>query len=146
MKFIEVNNFVNEDDIPDQNCNRNSNKLSKGDRKVMENNRKELLRSLLLLLNTEINKNSNNPKNPINNRLMSKIETMNLLNTLKSSETQRQFEEEDKEWKTPLIEDFLPSVETEKPLTPTIDTSLDNHNWNNSELNYYNKDYIENHL
>ena len=140
---MEINNFVNEDDIPNQKYCHNSNNKSKIGSKVMETDRKELFRSLLILLNTELSKVSGNPKNEINNRLLSRTETMNLLNTLKSTEIQKKLEAERYEdWKTPLIEDFLPSNESEE--TTLDSTSVDNHNRNNSELNYYGKRLIEN--
>ena len=138
MNILEINNFVNEDDFINHEYNGKPSKtLSKMDRK-------KILRSLVSLLNSELNRNSGNPKNAINNRLNSRTETLNLLNTLKSSENYNHFEEKDEEWKTPLIEDFLPPIESDEESDERSSSTV-NH-WNNSELNYYNKRSIENQL
>ncbi len=103
-------------------------------RRVYDNQRKELLRHLILLLSHE-NKASTGGElsfNFVNNRLKSPKEIMNLINTLKSTQISKSFDDEknEKEWKTPQIDSYL--LNNDEDSNSSID-------WNSSELNYYNK-------
>jgi hypothetical protein len=81
--------------------------------------------------------------NCVNNRLKSPKEIMNLINTLKSTQINT-FDDEDneekeneKEWKTPQIESYLPNNDEDS--NSLID-------WNSSELYYYKKEIISDSL
>lgn len=130
MKCFEINNFVNEDDVVGRKSCPNTKNLSKMDKRLLESDRRQVMATLLEMM-------TNESRSAINNRLTSKTEIMNLINTLRSSEFQKKFDaKRTKQWKTPLIEDFLPANDSQDSTTEELD-------WNNSELNYYKKDIVE---
>jgi hypothetical protein len=148
MKSLVMRNYINEDMLNSNNNRinaRNSLNANNEKRREYDNQRKELLRNLVLLLSHE-NKVSTGDElsfNCVNNRLKSPKEIMNLINTLKSTQINT-FDDEDneekeneKEWKTPQIESYLPNNDEDS--NSLID-------WNSSELYYYNKEIISDSL
>jgi len=141
MKNLPINNYINEDDVMFTSDNNRNNSMNvRNEKKAKKENQcKEMLRSLILLGlhdNTSSSGNEVYDLNLMDNHLTSKNELMNLINTLISSRSQKSSFETDQQWKTPLIEDFLPNREEEN-----YESSGDE--WNNSELNYYNKEIYD---